>query len=102
MSERTMPTTPKEWIRENIFLGKTIGEYIKSLITPWNIVAAAILAVGIPVIIYRLIYGLGAATHLSNINPWGLWLGFDMFFGVAVATGGFVMAVGVYIFGLKD
>jgi len=102
MSEHTMHTTPREWIRENIFLGKTVGEYIRSLITPFNIIAGAILAVGIPVILYRFLFGLGASTNLSDTNPWGMWLAFDMFFGVAVATGGFIMVVGVYIFGRDD
>lgn len=97
-----MTISPKEWIRDHIFLGKSIGEYIRGLITPWNMVAAVILSVGIPVMIYRIVAGLGASTNLSDTNPWGLWLAFDMFFGVAIATGGFVMAVGVYVFGYKE
>lgn len=92
----------KSWIRENIFLGKSVGEYAKSLITPFNLITGLILAVGIPVIAYRMIYGLGVSTNLSDTNPWGMWLAFDMFFGVAVATGGFIMVVGVYIFGRHD
>ena len=92
----------KSWVRENIFLGKSIGEYIKSLITPFNLITGLILAVGIPVILYRFLYGLGVSTNLSDTNPWGMWLAFDMFFGVAVATGGFIMVVGVYIFGRDD
>jgi Ni/Fe-hydrogenase subunit HybB-like protein len=90
------------WFRERILLGKTVGQYVRDMITPWNIVAALILAAGVPVLLYRFLKGLGATTNLSDINPWGMWLAFDMFFGVAVATGGFCMVVGVYIFGRKD
>jgi len=90
------------WIRRNIFLGKTPFQYFKSLLTPFNIICGAILAVGIPVMIWRLVAGLGATTNLSNTNPWGFWLGFDMFAGVAVATGGFVVGTAVYIFGAEE
>jgi Ni/Fe-hydrogenase subunit HybB-like protein len=101
-SVMTANSVKASWFRDKILMGKTFGEYSRSLITPWNLVAAAILAVGVPVLLYRFWKGLGATTNLSDINPWGLWLGFDMFFGVAVATGGFCMVVGVYIFGRKD
>ena len=45
--------------------------------------------------------GLGAVTNLSDGAPWGLWIGFDVMAGVALAAGGFVMAAIVYIFGLE-
>jgi Ni/Fe-hydrogenase subunit HybB-like protein len=51
--------------------------------------------------IYRLVGGLGAATNLNDSFPWGLWIGFDMLCGVALAAGGFVLAGTVHIFGLK-
>jgi Ni/Fe-hydrogenase subunit HybB-like protein len=96
------PTGKAAWFKENILLGMTFKDYLRSMITPWNMVAAVILAVGLPVMALRFIKGLGATTNLSDINPWGMWLGFDMFFGVAIATGGFAMVTGVYIFGRKD
>jgi Ni/Fe-hydrogenase subunit HybB-like protein len=102
MNGQTLANEKASWYQDKILLGKTHGEYAKSLFTPFNVIAAMILAVGLPVMAYRFLKGLGAATNLSDINPWGLWLGFDMFFGVAVATGGFVMVVGVYLFGRKD
>ena len=48
----------------------------------------------------RLIRGLGATTNLSDVTPWGLWIGFDVVGGVALAGGGFVIAAAVYIFHL--
>ena len=49
----------------------------------------------------RFSQGLGAVTNLSDASPWGLWIGFDVMAGVALAAGGFVMAATVYIFGLE-
>lgn len=51
--------------------------------------------------IYRFYSGLGAATNLTDSMPWGLWIGFDMMCGVALAAGGFVLAGAVHIFGLR-
>ncbi len=103
MSQNITTTGGKaSWFKENILLNMTVKDYLRSMITPWNGVAAIILAVGLPVIALRFIKGIGATTNLTDLNPWGLWLGFDMFFGVAIATGGFAMVTGVYIFGRKD
>lgn len=51
--------------------------------------------------ILRLINGLGATTALSDLAPWGLWIGFDVMAGVALAAGGFVLAGTVYVFHLE-
>jgi len=50
------------------------------------------------VAVMRFAFGLGAATNLSDSTPWGLWIGFDVMGGVALAAGGFVMAALVHIF----
>lgn len=47
--------------------------------------------------ITRFIFGLGATTNLSDATPWGLWIGFDVMSGVALAGGGFVMTAIFYI-----
>ena len=70
-------------------------------VTPFNAVAAVILAVGVPVIGLRLWKGLAAVTNLSQETPWGLWIGFDVLCGVALAAGGYTIAATVYLFGLK-
>ncbi len=59
----------------------------------------AILA--LPVIILRYTDGLGAVSNLSDSRPWGLWISFDLYCGVALAAGGFTLAGAVYIFNLK-
>ena len=98
---RSTKYTLSNWITDKIFMGATIGEYIKKNITPFNIVVLLILAVGLPIIVIRFIQGLGATTNLSDTNPWGLWISFDILCGDALAAGGFVIASAVYLLGLK-
>ncbi|MBK9516851.1 MAG: polysulfide reductase NrfD [Anaeromyxobacter sp.] len=90
------------FFREKILLGMSLPEYLRSLITPFNLVAAAILAVGVPSLIYRFAAGLGASTNLSQAYPWGLWIGFDMMTGVVLAAGGFTIGASVQLLGLKQ
>ena len=49
----------------------------------------------------RVFKGLGAATHLSDRFPWGLWISFDVLTGVALAAGGFTISAAIYVFNLK-
>ena len=90
------------WVQERILLGMTFREYLRSLWTPFNVVCAAILAVGLPVLVYRFAAGLGATTNLSQTQPWGLWIGFDMMTGIALAAGGFTIGATVEIIGLDE
>jgi Ni/Fe-hydrogenase subunit HybB-like protein len=91
----------ESWVKEKIFLGLPFREYLKSLVTPMNALAALILLVGLPTIAYRFWKGLGAVTNLSQTNPWGIWVAFDVICGVALAAGGYTVACAVYIFGQK-
>src|SRR5512136_304982 len=90
------------WVQERILLGMTLREYLKSLWTPFNVVSAAVLAVGLPILVYRFAFGLGATTNLSQTQPWGLWIGFDMMTGIALAAGGFTIGAAVEIFNLEE
>ncbi len=45
----------------------------------------------------RFIFGLGVTTNLNDATPWGLWIGFDVMGGVALAAGGFVLTAIFYI-----
>jgi Ni/Fe-hydrogenase subunit HybB-like protein len=73
----------------------------KSIFTPFNVVAAIIVIIGLVITIMRFTGGLASVTHLSNYNPWGIWIGFDLLVGVALAAGGYVTSAAVYIFGMK-
>ena len=69
--------------------------------TPGNIVTGVILAVGLVLTIMRFTMGIGSVTNLDNNNPWGLWIGFDLLCGVALAAGGYMTSAACYIFGMK-
>ena len=73
----------------------------RSLLTPFNIVAGIIILLGLIITALRFTGGLAAVTNLSDYNPWGLWIGFDLLCGVALAAGGYVTSAAVYIFGMK-
>jgi Ni/Fe-hydrogenase subunit HybB-like protein len=90
------------FLKEKILLGMGVKEYLRACCTPWNAVAAIILAVGIPLLVVRFAVGLGATTNLSQTAPWGLWIGFDMMTGIVLAAGGFTIGSAVQIFGLKE
>lgn len=95
-------TPPRSFIEEKIFLGMTGREYLRSLATPVNAVAGIIIALGLSIMLYRFVAGLGATTNLSQTAPWGIWIGFDMMTGIVLAAGGFTMASAVHLFGLHD
>jgi len=94
--------TRQQWIHENVFCGKPASQYLRDLLTPFNVVAAVIIMIGLPLIIMRYFLGLAAVTHASNDQPWGLFLGWGLFSGVPLASTGFLMASAVYLFGLKQ
>ena len=73
----------------------------KPALTPFNVVAGIIVVVGLVITVIRFTQGLGATTNLSDYNPWGIWIGFDLLVGVALAAGGYVTSAACYIFGLK-
>lgn len=64
-------------------------------------VLSLLVVVGLAVMIIRYINGLGAISNLSDGRPWGLWISFDLYCGVALAAGGFTLAGAVYIFRLE-
>ena len=72
------------------------------LLTPFNLISGIILAGGAVILALRFVFGLAATTNLSHTNPWGLWIGFDVMSGVALAAGGFVTSSAVYLFGMKE
>lgn len=49
------------------------------------------------IVSFRFLFGLGASTNLTDATPWGVWIGFDLLGGVALAAGGFVICAFVYV-----
>ncbi|HET6516243.1 MAG TPA: NrfD/PsrC family molybdoenzyme membrane anchor subunit [Thermodesulfovibrionales bacterium] len=91
----------RSWFMDKLLMGMTWPEYARSLVTPFNTIAAIILSVGIPLIVMRFVYGLAFVTHASDVYPWGLYLGWGLFGGVPLSATGFVMGTAYYIFGFK-
>jgi len=60
-----------------------------------------LLVAGAAILFVRYTRGLGAVTNLSDVFPWGLWVGFDVLCGVGLAAGGFAVTTAVYVFGWK-
>ncbi len=57
-----------------------------------------LVGVATAVAVVRYAYGLGRTTALTDLTPWGLWIGLDVMAGVALAAGGFVIAATVHVF----
>jgi len=62
----------------------------------------ALMSIGFVVAMTRFALGIGAISNLNNTYPWGFWISFDLFTGVAISSGGFIMAGTVYILGIKQ
>jgi Ni/Fe-hydrogenase subunit HybB-like protein len=69
--------------------------------SPWRVAGAAFLVLGLWLTVLRFARGLGAVTNLSDQTPWGLWVGFDVLCGVALAAGGFALTALVYVLGQR-
>jgi Ni/Fe-hydrogenase subunit HybB-like protein len=68
--------------------------WVKDLL--WAFALAGGVAIG-----FRLWFGLGATTNLSDAVPWGLWKILNMVAGVALATSGFTVGFLVYVLKLE-
>ena len=59
-------------------------------------------AIAFVVAMIRFIFGIGSISNLSNAYPWGFWVSFDLFTGIAISSGAFILASMVYIFELEE
>lgn len=69
-----------------------------SLLTPFTLLLGVLAAIAGVILVYRMIYGLGAVTNINDGYPWGIWIAYDVVVGSAFACGGYAMALLVYIF----
>jgi len=90
----------REWPKARLF-PQDWAAYLRGLITPFNVIAGAIILVGLVLVVIRFIYGLGAVTSASQDQPWGLFLSWGLFCGVPMSATGFVLGTAVYVFGMK-
>lgn len=89
--------------KDKFFLGLTRKQYVDQMVrNPVNWVIAAVLAVGIPLLMQRYLMGLGSVTHGSQDYPWGIILGFGLFGMVPLSASGFMLGTTVEIFRRDD
>ena len=55
-----------------------------------------LVGVACAVITYRFVFGLGGATALTDLTPWGLWIGFDVMGKAKAMRAAFVSAGGYH------
>jgi Ni/Fe-hydrogenase subunit HybB-like protein len=67
------------------------------LMTPPMRVLFGLFGLGVLMIAWRLVAGLGATTAMNDGYPFGLWIAFDVVTGTALACGGYAVAMLVYI-----
>ena len=68
-------------------------------ISPAVVVLGGLFVLGLVAAIIRYVNGLGAITNLNDNTAWGLWISFDLLCGVALASGAFITASMVHLFG---
>ena len=81
-------------------LNITIPERFRIGLLPTILIV--LVSIAFVVAMIRFADGIGPVSNLSNAYPWGFWISFDLFTGVAIGSGAFVMAAIVYIFELKE
>ncbi len=69
--------------------------------TPGNIITLVIFAFGALVTLLRFTVGFEAVSNISDNNPWGIWIAFDLMCGVALAAGGYTCSSACYLLGFK-
>jgi len=70
-------------------------------ITLWRTIVAVIFAAGIYATYARFALGFAQSTHLTDPQPWGLWVGLGTLCGVGLSAGGFAIAAAVYLLGFE-
>ncbi|OWW18710.1 Ni/Fe-hydrogenase cytochrome b subunit [Noviherbaspirillum denitrificans] len=68
------------------------------LVTPTTVTLAILVAIAVVILGFRFVYGMGAVTNISDGQTWGIWVIYDVMVGSALACGGYVTAMLVYIF----
>ena len=70
-------------------------------ITLWRVIVGLIFAAGAYAAYARFFLGFHQSTHLTDAQPWGLWVGLGTLCGVGISAGGFAIAAAVYLLGFE-
>ncbi len=69
---------------------------------PLVVVLLALIGIAFIVAMLRYINGIGAISNLSNAYPWGFWVSFDLYTGIAISSGAFIITSLVYLLELEQ
>lgn len=61
------------------------------------LICTALAGIAALILAWRFVAGLGAATAMNDGYPWGIWIAWDVVVGTALSTGGYAMALLVYV-----
>jgi Ni/Fe-hydrogenase subunit HybB-like protein len=67
------------------------------ILTGTFLVSFAVWIVGMLIIGWRFVSGLGPTTALNDLYPWGIWIAYDVVSGTALACGGYAVALLCYV-----
>ena len=70
-------------------------------ITLWRVIVVGIVVAGIYGAYMRFFVGWQASTHLTDAQPWGIWVGVGTLCGVALSAGGFAISAAVHLLGME-
>jgi Ni/Fe-hydrogenase subunit HybB-like protein len=71
-------------------------------VNPFVAVLVGLMAIGFVAAVIRFVSGIGAISNLSNTYPWGFWISFDIYTGIAISSGAFLLAAVIYVFDLRE
>ena len=80
----------------------TITPRLRFKLSPLAWILLALMGIAVIVAMIRYLFGIGPISDLSYSYPWGFWISFDLFTGVAISSGGFLMAGLVYILQINE
>ncbi len=83
-------------------LNLTIQPRLRLNFSPLVWILLVLMGIAFVVAMARYAFGIGAISDLSYSYPWGFWISFDLFTGVVISSGGFLMAGTVYILRIKE
>ena len=83
-------------------LNLTIQPRLRLNFSPLVWVLLTLMCIAVVVAMLRYALGIGTISDLSYSYPWGFWISFDLFTGVVISSGGFLMAGTVYILRIKE
>lgn len=69
---------------------------------PLVVILLALTGIAFIIAMVRYVNGIGAISNLSNAYPWGFWVSFDLYTGIAISSGAFIITFIVYLLELDQ